>query len=64
MDIAKKDFPQFADAEIINTIKNEAFKHGILDEDIYSIFGVFLRDYILKTKGIAVSDVDKFTPKE
>ncbi len=62
MDIAKKKLPDMASAEEINLIKNEAFARGILAEDIWTIFGIYLRDHILEARGIAVADVDKHDP--
>ena len=59
MDIAKKDLPGMANANEINLVKDEAFDRGLLAEDIWAIFGVYLRDHILRDRGIAVAEVDK-----
>jgi len=45
-------------------IKQEAFDRGLLTEDIMSVFGVLLRNEILKHKGISLAEVDKNSPKE
>lgn len=39
-------------------VKQEAYIRGILVEDVLSVFGILLRDHILREKGIPVSDVD------
>lgn len=45
-------------------LKDVAFKHGVLVEHFTSIFGVYLRDYILEKRDIPISDVDKHGPKD
>lgn len=62
MDSAKNDLPAMATSDEINQVKNEAFNRGILTEDIWGIFGIYLRDHILKERGIAVAEVDKHNP--
>jgi len=59
MSAAKEKMMALLDANEINTVKAEAFAKGLLAEDIMGIFGVLLRDHILKAKGIPVADVDK-----
>jgi len=49
-------------AEELISIKNEAFNRGILIEDVMNLFGVILRDEILKRKQIPLADIDKHTP--
>jgi hypothetical protein len=59
MDVCKSGLMGLLDANEINTIKEHAFAAGLLVEDIMSIFGVLLRDHILRENGIPVADVDK-----
>ncbi|MFA7344468.1 MAG: hypothetical protein WC003_09200 [Terrimicrobiaceae bacterium] len=59
MAAAKEKMMSLLDANEINTIKAEAFAKGLLAEDIMAIFGVLLRDHILKAKRIPVTEVDK-----
>jgi len=64
MEIAKsKLLPMLNDQERA-AVKQEAYSRGLLAEDIMSIYGVLLRDRILKSKGIPVSDVDAHQPKK
>lgn len=62
MQIAKVDMMNFIDAYELVSIKDEAFAKGVLLEDIFSIFGVLLRDKVLKEKGISVAEVDHHAP--
>ena len=48
----------------LEILKNKAYNEGILLDDILSIFGILLRDKILKDKNIPVEDIDKHSPKE
>ena len=64
MAISKKDLPDMATAEEVNLVKTEAFNRGMPAEDIWAIFGVYLRDHILKERDIAVAEVDKHNPGE
>ena len=62
MTIAKgKAMMNLLNAEEINAIKAEAYARGLLVEDIMAIFGVLLRDNILRQKGWSVAEVDKQT---
>jgi hypothetical protein len=63
MNIAKQDFQNLLSADCLNKIKTEAYNRGILVEDMYTIFGIYLRDYILKSHNMPVADVDKFDPE-
>lgn len=58
MKVAKEKMLSYLNENNLNTIKDEAFAKGILVEDIMSIFGVLLRNEILKNKGIPIADVD------
>jgi hypothetical protein len=59
MTLAKERMMALLNADEINAIKAEAYARGLLVEDIMAIFGVLLRDSILKKKGWSVSEVDK-----
>lgn len=50
------------DAELLK-FKEEAFNKGILLEDVMGIFGVLLRNHVLRQKGISIADIDKHDPK-
>lgn len=59
INVAKGVMPKIANEADINAVKQQAFEYGILDEDIWGIFGIFLRDKILEERGLLVADVDK-----
>jgi hypothetical protein len=59
MEVTKNKMMALLDAGEINAIKAVAYSKGLLAEDIMGIFGVMLRDVILKKKGLPVADVDK-----
>lgn len=46
----------------INTIKDFLFKEGMEWADIVEVLGIYLRDKILKEKGIDPVDIDKHDP--
>ena len=50
-----------SEGELIK-LKEAAFNHGILLEDLMSVFRVYLRNKILADKGIHISEVDENTP--
>lgn len=58
MKVAKEKLLSYLNENNLNAIKDEAYAKGILVEDIMTIFGVLLRNQILKNKGIPISDVD------
>jgi len=64
MNVAKSVLPKIASADDVNAVKQQAFENGILDEDIWGIFGVLLRDKILEERGMPISDVDKHDPNK
>jgi len=57
-----KLFTWLSDAEI-NLLKNEAFDKGMPIDSFSIVYGVVLRDRILKDRNIPVSDVDLHTPQ-
>lgn len=63
LDIAKNSLPTLLNAEEINKVKDVAFNLGILIEDVWTIFGIYLRDYVLNERSIPVMDVDKHDPE-
>lgn len=62
MEIAKSRLLSMLTGEEQAAVKQEAYNRGLLAEDIMSVYGVLLRDHILKSKGIPVSDVDAHQP--
>lgn len=59
MKVTKDKMLSLISEDNLNAIKDEAFSKGILVEDVMPVFGVLLRNEILKKKGIPVADVDK-----
>lgn len=45
----------------INDIKDYLFKEGMRLEEIIDVLGIYLRNKILKEKGISIDDIDKYT---
>lgn len=62
LDIAKLDFPGLLTAEELNIFKKAAFDNGILLEDIWAIFGIYLRDKVFEQRGISALEVDRHDP--
>jgi hypothetical protein len=62
-DICKKEFLNLLSENELKTVKEEAFNKGILIEDVLAVFGVLLRNKILKDKKIPIADVDKHEEK-
>jgi hypothetical protein len=58
MHVAKQELINILNESDLNVIKDEAYNNGLLVEDIFSIFGVLLRNKILKLKGIPIAHVD------
>lgn len=61
-EVAKKDLLAMMNEKEIDKIKTEAYNRGALVEDITEIFGILLRDKILKDKGFFLTDVDRHSP--
>ena len=59
MELAKNKLIKYLNEEELLKVKNQAYNYGILVEDVMSIFGVLLRNYILNKKGISIYDIDK-----
>ncbi len=62
MRVAKEKMISCLNDNELLVVKQEAYNRGLLVEDIMSVFGVLLRDYILKQKGLPINDVDKHDP--
>lgn len=62
MAVAREKMLSCLDDNEITIIKDEAYKRGLLVEDIFNIFGVLLRNEILKDKDIPVAEVDVHAP--
>lgn len=58
MSIAKKQMETYFNSEELLAVKDQAFKNGLLTEDVMAIFGILLRDKYLQLKGISLSDID------
>lgn len=56
--MAKNELVNILNEFELNLIKNEAYKNGLLIEDIFSIFGVLIRNKFLQLKGIPIAHVD------
>ena len=63
MKACREDMLAMLDANELDAVKNAAFQRGIQAEDVMMVFGVMLRDEILKEKGIPVADVDTHDPQ-
>lgn len=61
--ISKTQLEHMLNSEELFKIKEEAFKNGILVEDILGVFGLLLRDEELKRKKISLDEVDKHSPE-
>lgn len=46
----------------INPIKEYLFKEGMELDEMFEVLGTYLRDKILKEKGINAEDIDKYDP--
>lgn len=60
--VAKSELPNMLNADEVNKFKQAAFEKGILYDDIWPIFAVYLRDKILKDRHIPVGEVDTHDP--
>jgi predicted amino acid-binding ACT domain protein len=64
MEVARKNLLEKLDEHELTKVKEEAYKRGLLIEDVLSVFGVLLRNCILKERNIPISDIDKHAPKQ
>ena len=62
MDIAHEFLEKNIDKENLEKAKKVAYEAGIPLESLYSIFGILLRDRILKERGFSHTDVDNHDP--
>lgn len=58
-DVAKRQLIELLKESELKTIKEAAYKRGLLVEDILSVFGVLLRNKILEDMKIPIAEVDK-----
>ena len=58
-DVAKRQLIELLKESELKTIKEAAYKRGLLVEDIVSVFGVLLRNKILEDMKIPIAEVDK-----
>lgn len=59
IEVAKNNMLNYLNEDELSAVKQEAYSRGILVEDILLVFGILLRNHILKEKNIPISDVDK-----
>ncbi|MDR0942071.1 MAG: hypothetical protein LBM19_00415 [Holosporales bacterium] len=64
LETAKEHFLNLLTKEELIKIKDVAFKQGLILEDFYIIFGILLRNKILKEKNIAISEIDMRAPSK
>lgn len=60
--VASTQLPEMLTAEEIDQFKQAAFNMGILYDDIWPLFGIWLRDTLLKARNIPIGDVDRHDP--
>ncbi len=61
---AKQVIDEIKDDTRINPIKEYLFKEGMEIGDIIVVLGIYLRDKILKERGVTVDDIDKYDPEK
>ncbi len=59
---AKQVIEDIKDDSRINPIKEYLFKEGMELDDIVVVLGIYLRDKILKERGVAADDIDQYDP--
>ncbi|AEP08919.1 hypothetical protein [Micavibrio aeruginosavorus] len=57
--VARNELKDLLSDVELTAVKQEAFNRGLPVEEIYTLFGILLRNKILKDKGIPIADVDK-----
>jgi len=62
MRVASEQFPGVLNSIELLNAKEYAYSKGLRLEDLSSVLGVLLRNEILKSKGISVSEVDDHSP--
>lgn len=62
LDIAKTYLPTALSPEELNRVKDVAYQEGILVEDVWIIFGVYLRDLVLAHRQIPSIEIDRTDP--
>lgn len=64
MRVASEQFSMLLNDTELSKAKEYAYSKGLRLEDMSSILGILLRNEILKRKGISVSEVDTYSPKQ
>lgn len=59
MKVARESMETLLNETELVKVKDEAFKRGLLVEDIMSVFGILLRNKILEDKKIPIAEVDR-----
>lgn len=59
MKVTKERMLSFLNEDEISIIKSAAFSKGLLIDDVMILFGVLLRNEMLKNRNIPIADVDK-----
>ncbi len=62
MQVAKSMILKILNSAELEKIKDEAFKQGFIVENIMSLFGILLRDSILKSRNISIHEVNLHDP--
>lgn len=60
-EVAKKHLINFLNEDELQLVKNEAFIRGILVEDILEVFGILLRNKILRKKNFSIAEIDGYS---
>ena len=61
MSVARNFFASQKDDDLIIKAKDIAYNKGLPSLDLYTIFGILLRDKILEERGLVPNDIDKNT---
>lgn len=61
--VVKTTLPDLLNEDELVKLKQEAFQRGSILEDILIVFGILLRNTILKERNISIADIDKYDPK-
>ena len=62
LDVAKQNFISLLSAEELGKLKQAAYKQGLMIESLYIIFGIMLRDTILKERKIQIDSLSARDP--
>ncbi|MDR0291825.1 MAG: hypothetical protein LBI01_03500 [Elusimicrobium sp.] len=62
LDTAKQNFISMLSAEELGTLKQTAYKNGLTLDSLYIIFGIMLRDAVLKERKIQIDSLSARDP--